>query len=234
MDKRAKSSSAAVGVVAFTGHMMDRSDRPSPRFVAKDEARVTLAIRKKLETLHARIGFSSAACGGDIIFLEEMLDRGGEIHIVLPYAVAQFKKDCLVGFLANRGRKWLPRFQRVWKRARSRVILGDRRARDNSMASEYCNRTVLGLGHLRAQSLATRLTLVALWDGWSGDAPGGTRSTVKLATSLNVKIETFPSFGPRKSARSLMRRSRPPAQVPNLPIRATNPHSKSARSFLRT
>ena len=210
MDKRAKSSSAAVGVVAFTGHMMDRPDRPSPRFIAKDEERVTLAIRKKLETLNARIGFSSAACGGDIIFLEEMLARGGEIHIVLPYAVAQFKKDCLVGFMENRGRKWLPRFERVWKRARSRVILGDRRARDNSMASEYCNRTVLGLGHLRAKSLATRLTLVALWDGWSGDAPGGTRSMVKLATSLKVKIEYLPELRPTEVSQVLDAAQPPP------------------------
>ena len=205
-----KRPSKPLGVVAFTGHMMDRPDRPSPRFVPEDEERVTLAIRKKLETLNARIGFASAACGGDIIFLEEMLARGGEIHIVLPYAVAQFKKDCLTGFMENRGRKWLPRFKRVWKRARSRVILGDRRARDNSMASEYCNRTVLGLGHLRAQSLATRLTLVALWDGWSGDAPGGTRSTVKLASSLKVKIEYLLQLRPTEVSQVLDAAQPPP------------------------
>ena len=64
------------------------------------------------------------------------------------------------------------------------------------MASDCCNRVSLGLGLLKAEFLSTQLTLVALWDGWSGDAPGGTRSLVKLAKALQVKIEYLPQLYP--------------------------------------
>src|ERR1041384_2034523 len=84
-------------VVVFTGHMMDKKGRVPPRFVPrfpkeKEEA-VTQAIHDALEKLDARIGFSSAACGGDTIFIEQMLQRGGEVHVVLPYAEKLFVRD---------------------------------------------------------------------------------------------------------------------------------------------
>lgn len=87
------------GVVAFTGHMMDKVGRVPPRFVPrfpkeKEEA-AARAVREALRRLNARVGYCSAACGGDIIFIEEMLKRGGEVHVVLPYAEDLFIRDCL-------------------------------------------------------------------------------------------------------------------------------------------
>ena len=42
--------------------------------------------------MNAGIGFASAACGSDILFLEAMLARGGTIHIVLPWPAEEFVK----------------------------------------------------------------------------------------------------------------------------------------------
>ena len=44
----------------------------------------------KLEEYNSCIAYSSAACGADIIFLEEILDMGGEINIILPFEVESF------------------------------------------------------------------------------------------------------------------------------------------------
>lgn len=221
-----------LGIVAFTGHMMDKVGRVPPRFVPRfnkeKEDYVTRAIHDVLEKLNARIGFSSAACGGDIIFIEQMLKRGGEVHVVLPYAEDLFIRDCVEvsdntsadqQFQENAGKKWLPRYRKIRKQVASTTTLGDKRARDNAMASDCCNRVSLGLGLLRADASSTPLTLIALWDGWSGDAPGGTRSLVKLADSLKVKIEYLPQLLPEK-ATDVIRAATPPPGISAQPHRS--------------
>lgn len=37
-----------------------------------------------MQKLDARLGYASAACGADILFLEAILELGGEAHVVLP------------------------------------------------------------------------------------------------------------------------------------------------------
>ena len=221
------------GIVAFTGHMMDRQGRVPPRFVPRfpkeKEGQVTQAIRDALDKLDARLGFSSAACGGDIIFIEQMLKRGGQAHIVLPYAEDLFISDCVKApagsppherFQENAGRAWLPRFQKVRREATSIITLGNKRAQDNAIASDCCNRVLLGLGLLKAASHSTQLTLLALWDGWSGDALGGARSTVKLADSLGLKIEYLPQLYPG-TAKDVIRAATPPPGVSAQPYRSS-------------
>ncbi len=94
--------------------------------------------------------------------------------------------------------------------------MGDRRADDNSMASEYCNRAFLGLGLLKAKSLGTPLALVALWDGWSGDAPGGTRSLVRLAGERQVNVVYLPQLHPKK-VRQVIHTAKPPRGTDSQP-----------------
>ena len=213
------------GVVAFTGHMMDKVGRVPPRFVSRfnreKEDAVTQAIRRALDQLDARIGYCSAACGGDIIFIEELLKRGGEVHVVLPYAEDLFIRDCVEvpanapqeeQFQENVGKKWLSRFRKIRKKTTSLITLGDKRAQDNAMASDCCNRVFLGMGLLRAASVSSRLTLVALWDGWSGDAPGGTRNLVKVADALNVRIKYLSELLP-KEAKDVIRSATPPPGI---------------------
>jgi hypothetical protein len=85
--------------IALTGHMMDKVGRVPPRFVPRfrkeDEDAVIWTVRDVLERLNERIGYCSAACGGDIIFIEQMLKRGGEVHVVLPYEEMLFVHDCV-------------------------------------------------------------------------------------------------------------------------------------------
>ena len=221
------------GVVVFTGHMMDKVGRVPPNFVprfsSEREDAVTQDIRDALEKLDARIGFCSAACGGDIIFIEQMLKRGGEVHVVLPYAENLFVRDCIEApdsappeqqFQENVGKKWLPRFRKIRRQVTSVITLGDKRPKDNAMASDCCNRVVLGLGLLEAASVSTQLTLIALWDGWSGDAPGGTRSLIKLADGLKVKIEYLPQLVPEKVT-DIIRSATPPPGIGAQPHRSS-------------
>jgi tetratricopeptide (TPR) repeat protein len=96
-------------VAVFSGHMIDRSDRATPRFPAHLEATVRKAIRARLKKHDIGIGFASAACGSDILFLETLLELGGDVHIVLP-----FEKERFIEESVEIGQdSWRERFDRV-------------------------------------------------------------------------------------------------------------------------
>jgi hypothetical protein len=56
-------------VVVFSGHMIDLASRKHPRFPAELENKVRHEIFGRLKELNAGVGFSSAACGSDILFI---------------------------------------------------------------------------------------------------------------------------------------------------------------------
>jgi class 3 adenylate cyclase len=161
-------------VVVFTGHMIDRPDRAEPRFPPAIEPEVRVALRSKLEELNAGIGFSSAACGGDIIFLETILELGGEAHIVLPYNQNQFLEDSVE--ITGDG-EWKSRFERVLQLA-TEVLVASEQRMEGGIPFEYANLLLHGMARMRANQLETRLQPLALWDQNHGDALGGTAQTV--------------------------------------------------------
>lgn len=164
--------------ILFTGHMIDRPGRVLPRFPVSLEKKVALRIADELEIAQATDGFSSVACGGDILFLEAMIARGGRVHLTLPCAVEAFRLDCAD---IIPGADWGARFDRILAAADSVEILGDEYASDNGVASECCNRIMLGLAERRAREKGEEPLVIALWDGRPGDvATGGTYSTVQF------------------------------------------------------
>lgn len=186
-------------VMAFSGHMIDKPGRPTPRFPFTDEPKVVELIRNHLDEVSIDYGFASAACGGDLIFLEEVLNQGGEIVVVLPCAIDEFKQACLDGFDCWRPETWSERFEHVLKRAKGgAIVLSEQSASDNSVASECCNRIVAGLATQHAEFLDASVNLLALWDGHAGDAWGGTASLVAFAgeKDLPVQILSPPSAAP--------------------------------------
>ncbi len=162
-------------VVLFSGHMIDAADRAQPRFPPRLESAVYNSIRAWLVEHNGLIGFSSAACGGDLLFLEAIKELGGEAHIVLPYQEDEFVADSVA--VASSG-DWRARFERVL--ASSRVVYASSsRPLHGGVAYEYANHLVHGLGLVRAQELATELVALAVWDGRTGDGQGGTATAVR-------------------------------------------------------
>ena len=100
-------------VVVFAGHMIDRPERPHPRFTPDMEGAVRQMIDQELEKLDAGIGYCSAACGSDLLFVEAMQDREGEVNIVLPFN----DDDFIAESVAHAGQQWVRRFRRALKLA---------------------------------------------------------------------------------------------------------------------
>jgi class 3 adenylate cyclase len=173
-------------VVVFAGHMIDQPGRGKPRFPKELEPAVADTIRSRLDKADASLGYASAACGSDVLFLEAMLDRGGEIVVVLPYEQEQFVRDSVS--MIPEG-NWRARFDHVLKRATRVVIASTQRLEIGGVSFDYANQLLIGLAKIRASQLETELSGLAVWDGRHGDGPGGTGSVVKRWRNIGLPVE---------------------------------------------
>ena len=177
-------------LVVFSGHMLDEPGRQQPRFPAGREAEVKAAIYERLEAMRAMIGFASAARGADILFLEAMLDRGGAIHIVLPWRRAEFIETS-VRSQTSGADGWPERFAALIDRAASVHELGELYMPSSNVGFDYCNLVLNGRARLTARWLDLKFTPLALWDGAPGQ-PGGTGAFVEHWRRSGVGVEVIP------------------------------------------
>ena len=149
-------------VVAFIGHVMADEQPETERMPTSVEGRMRAEIRERLKTLNAGFGFSSAARGGDLLFLEEVLERGGLAQVFLP-----FSPD---GFAATSVGDWEARFRAVLAHPR----VGVRTLRDETPVADAlpqafadCNAAIRDAASRFARRLGNVPTLIAV-----GEAAG--------------------------------------------------------------
>jgi len=171
--------------VFFTGHMIDRPGRAAARFPQSMAPQLAQRIAAELAAAEAEDGFASAACGGDILFHEAVLERGGRAHVTLPCRIEDFRHDCVD---VIPGADWGQRFDRLLEQAASVEILGQQYASDNAMASECCSRIMVGLAARAALQRGQQPLILALWDGRPGDAYGGTHSIVEFCLQQRFRV----------------------------------------------
>lgn len=179
-------SIAVPAVIVFAGHMIDRPGRPSPRFPAELESKVRREILDRLGSYHSIIGFSSAACGADILFLEALEETGAEANIVLPFDEEQFIEESVA---CTEDCSWVPRFREAMRRARSVTVASPCKTDDVGLAYDYTNMVLLGLARMKRRELEGELVAMAVWDGRPGDGFGGTRSNIRRWSRLGLRIE---------------------------------------------
>ena len=173
-------------VAVFSGHMIDAPNRATPRFPPHLEPAVRAALHSRLKALDVQFGFASAASGADLLFLEVLLELGGEAHVVLPYDREQFVKDSVE---PSAGEPWVPRFEAVIGRAAEVMTASMQRMAGGQLSYEYAFRLTDGMAGLRADELDTELVRLAVWDGQPGDGPGGTGSAVEWWRGLGHFVE---------------------------------------------
>jgi class 3 adenylate cyclase len=186
-------SIAVPAVVVFAGHMIDRPGRKKPRFPQELEAEVAGRILERLRSRQRVIGFSSAACGADILFLEALDSLGAEFNIVLPFDEQQFIEESVA--YADGG-SWVPRFRNVMDRAWSVTIASPYKTDDEGLAFEYTNMVLLGLAQMKRRELEGEMVAMAVWDGRPGDGFGGTRSNMRRWARLDLEVDQIPVSPP--------------------------------------
>lgn len=173
-------------VLVFTGHMIDAPGRPEPRFDPSMEAEVSAAIRARLEEMRPGAAYGSAACGADILCLEAVLEVGGELHIVLPFPVEQFRATSVD--IREDGR-WGDRFERLLDAATEVLVISEQPPQGFNATYQYANLIMTGLARLRAQMLDADLRGLAVWDGHESGELGGTCSMVRTWRKAGLDVE---------------------------------------------
>jgi hypothetical protein len=169
-------------VLLFTGHRVDDPGRPTPRFppdkveVARQE--IGAAIGQAIDAHGKHItGIAGAASGGDIVFLQECLARGVAATAFLVVPEQSYAKMSV----SSAGPEWTRQFYDLLKKIPSRVLqpspdlpkwLAERPDYD------VWQRSNLWMMHNALAHGSSRVTLLALWNGQTGDRPGGTADMV--------------------------------------------------------
>ena len=173
-------------VVVFAGHMLDQPGRSTPRFPPEAETHVSAAIEKRLRDLDAGFGFSAAACGSDILFLEAMSRLQGQTFIVLPYAKEQFLQTSVV--TAPEG-DWVLRFHDAIGRATEIIVASGTHVPASGVLFDYGNLLMLGLATMQSRWLETEIVPLAFWD--EQETRDVTASVVRQWREAGHKVEVI-------------------------------------------
>jgi len=175
----------------FTGHMIDKGDRATPRFPAGIEQKVRTAIQKELIIQYNKygdrlVGISGGACGGDIIFHELCTEMGikTEMLLLLP------RQQYVVESVQFAGPVWVDRFDELYTKIPKQVLAQTKELPkwlQYKKGYTVWERNNLWMLHSALVCGGLNLTMIALWDGKGGDGAGGTEHMVKEAKARGAK-----------------------------------------------
>jgi len=89
--------------------------------IAPDQPSSAMRIAEAVEAVRPGFAFGALAAGADIIAAEILLERGAELHVVLPSTVEAFRRDSVGHF----GAEWEGRFDAVLAAAQTVEALED-------------------------------------------------------------------------------------------------------------
>jgi hypothetical protein len=169
--------------------MIDRFDRPSPRFPAWAEHDVRSKIRQTVQRLSPLAAVSSAACGGDILFAEEILEQGIPLYVILPFQDMDAFVEKSVAFA---GHTWIERFRRVCARAALAPYFAQAGGYRGDIDLEENHHSVIFFAQGYAAARHSFLVSLVLYDGTQpGGEIGGTRRFLDLCNSLQIPYEVL-------------------------------------------
>jgi hypothetical protein len=162
-----------VNVVALSGRRVDAVGETNPRFPLECVPIVRERIREVLQKTRARVLVCSAACGADLLAIEEARDLGLDVQVILPAPRRTFRRTSVV----DRPGDWGEVFDRQMDLAEQEGTVHRMKAAASSnyvgyvsalkvildQAVGYANRTRKG----KAADVPGRVTALIVWNGQS-------------------------------------------------------------------
>lgn len=150
-------------VVHYSGHMFAQGP--------EDDLRSQIEAIFENEQVGAVHG--SLACGSDLLVVEAAIERGIEVHAVLPCPAPAF----VARSVTPGGGDWPGRFDAALESATSVVIEPTVAVPDESMFG-YADQLAMGFALAQATQLGSHAFQLALWDGVTSDGEAGTAAAV--------------------------------------------------------
>lgn len=169
-------------IVVFTGHAIDHPSFQISLFPQEIESDVKRIITEKLKSIDAKIGYSSASCGADIIFIEVLQSLGGEINIILPFAISDFIETNV----RHAGPRWEKRFEKILENAHSVSFACEDKYLGHDMLYRFSNYVMHGSAVMRGKFLTTEPHLMAVWHSRTDPMPGGPTDFIDRWTNIST------------------------------------------------
>ncbi|MEN3330184.1 MAG: hypothetical protein V7638_4991 [Acidobacteriota bacterium] len=185
-------AAVAKRVLLFTGHMIDAPGRAEPRFppdkaeIAKQKIAEAVAAEQQVAGGIA-YGIAGCASGGDILFHQvcEAMNIPTRIFLAVP------RELYIRESVAQAGPQWIEEFNRLVKARPVRVLCDSkdlpRWLQDKPDYNIWQRNNLWNLHHALAAAGGENVTLIALWNGATGDGTGGTADMVQKAQERGAK-----------------------------------------------
>ena len=184
--------SIAKRALLFTGHMIDAPGRQTPRFPPD---KIEIARQKIAEAVAAEqqisggIAYGVAGCanGGDILFHQVCEAMGIPTRIFLALPREQYIRESV----APAGPQWVEDFNRLVRSRPVRMLCDSselpRWLQEKSNYNIWQRNNLWNLHNALAAVGGENVTLIALWNGATGDGPGGSGDMVQRASERGAK-----------------------------------------------
>ncbi|VXD00160.1 Putative adenylate/guanylate cyclase [Pseudomonas sp. 9AZ] len=171
----------------FSGHRIDIDlDIDNPRFPAENEIIIRQKIDQWLAQFHHVIAYCSAANGSDLLFIEQVLARGGEVNIILPFERAAFAHTSV---RHPSDQSWGKRFVDALHQATRVVELTEYNPAVSDPAYAFTNLCIAGMAQARQSNTRYPLRALTVWDGLTEGGLGGTYSAICHWRAMGLDID---------------------------------------------
>jgi len=163
-------------VLVFSGHMIDKPERPGERFPPRKEGAVRNLIAKQLDSWgigNSDLAICGGARGGDILFAELCADRGAEVWLFLALP----ENDFLEESVRLQDSDWETRFFALRERESVKIFQqADRLKLPPKGTSVFARNNLWMINTARVEADDPKnIYGVMVWDEKpTGDGPGGT------------------------------------------------------------
>jgi hypothetical protein len=193
-------------VVALAGRRIDLPEAPVPRFPLENVQEVGRRVCEALCKMHAVALVCSAACGADLVALEQAKQLGLRRRIVLPFAPERFRESSVV----DRPGNWGPVYDQqvaATAAAGDLLVLNATSGGDAAYAAanEAIVREAQALARTAQPDAPHRLIAILVWDEAprsDGDATARFRDLTRRAGFEEQSISTLSAIHQQTTGRN--------------------------------
>jgi len=135
-------------------------------------------------------GYGALAAGADIIIAEQLLDCGAELHVVLPFAEADF----LAQSVAPSGDSWVRRYRECKSLATTVTFASNMSYVGEQTQFAYGSKVTMGMARLRARHLNGEAIQLAIIEGAGAGTLSGSDIAAWRAVGSKSEVVTTPEL----------------------------------------